>query len=66
MEVFEVYSTYQIDDFFEKYIEGEDRTKLDPIIDRSVEIFKNDLTKDQQIDFKAKAKSFLTGLQLFG
>ncbi|NLU29853.1 MAG: type I restriction endonuclease subunit R [Bacteroidales bacterium] len=59
MEVFEVYSTYQIDDFFEKYIEGEDRTKLDPIIDRSVEIFKNDLTKDQQIDFKAKAKSFL-------
>jgi type I restriction enzyme R subunit len=59
MEVFEVYSNYQIDDFFEKYIEGEDRTKLDPIIDRSVEIFKNDLTKDQQIDFKAKAKSFL-------
>jgi len=59
MEVFEVYSTYQIDDFFEKYIEGEDRTKLDPIIDRSVEIFKNDLTKEQQIDFKAKAKSFL-------
>ena len=59
MEVFEVYSSYQIDDFFEKYVEGEDRTKLDPIIDRSVEIFKNDLTKDQQIDFKAKAKSFL-------
>jgi type I restriction enzyme R subunit len=59
MEVFEVYSSYQIDDFFEKYVEGEDRTKLDPIIDRSVEIFKNNLTKDQQIDFKAKAKSFL-------
>lgn len=59
MEVFEVYSNYQIDDFFEKYVEGEDRTKLDPIIDRSVEIFKNDITKDQQIDFKAKAKSFL-------
>lgn len=59
MEVFEVYSNYQIDDFFEKYVEGEDRTKLDPIIDRSVEIFKNDITKDQQIDFKAKTKSFL-------
>lgn len=59
MEDFEVYSDYQINDFFEKYIEGEDRTKLDPIIDRSAEIFKNDLSKDQQIDFKAKAKSFL-------
>ncbi|WP_321297385.1 type I restriction endonuclease [Marinifilum fragile] len=59
MEVFEVYSEYQIDDFFEKYIQGEDRTKLDPIIDKSADFFKNDLSKDQQIDFKAKAKSFL-------
>lgn len=59
MEVFEVYSEYQIDDFFEKYLAGEDRTKLDPIIDRSADFFKNDLSKDQQIDFKAKAKSFL-------
>lgn len=59
MEVFEVYSEYQIDDFFEKYIEGEDRTKLDPIIDKSADFFKKDLPKDQQIDFKAKAKSFL-------
>jgi type I restriction enzyme R subunit len=59
MEIFEVYSNYQIDDFFEKYVEGEDRTKLDPIIDRSAEMFKNDLSKDHQIDFKAKAKSFL-------
>ncbi len=38
MEVFEVYSAYQIEDFFEKYINGEERTKLDPIIDRSAEI----------------------------
>jgi type I restriction enzyme, R subunit len=59
MEVFEVYNAYQIEDFFEKYINGEERTKLDPIIDRSAEFFRNDLTKDQQIDFKAKAKSFL-------
>ncbi len=59
MEAFEVYSDYQIDDFFKKYIEGEERAKLDPIIDRSVKIFKNDISKDQQIDFKAKAKSFL-------
>lgn len=59
MEVFEVYTDYEIDKFFEKYIEGEDRSKIDPIIDRAAEIFKNELNKDQQIDFKAKAKSFL-------
>ncbi len=59
LEVFEVYSEFQIDDFFEKYLNGEERTKLDPIIDSSANIFKNDLTIDQQIDFKVKAKSFL-------
>lgn len=59
LEEFEVYSSYQIDDFIEKYFGVEDRTKLDPIIDESIEIFKNQLTKDEQIDFKAKAKSFL-------
>lgn len=59
MEVFEIYTNYQIDDFFEKYLEGEDRTKLDPLIDESVELFNKALTKDQQIDFKTKSKSFL-------
>ena len=59
MEVFEVYTAYEIENFFEKYIAGEERTKLDPIIDRSANNFKNGLNKDQQIDFKAKAKSFL-------
>lgn len=59
MEYFELYSKYQINDFFEKYINSEERTKLDPIIDKSVEIFKNELSKEQQIDCKAKAKSFL-------
>ena len=59
MEVFEVYTDYEIDNFFEKYIASEERTKIDPIIDRSAEIFKNELSKDQKIDFKAKAKSFL-------
>lgn len=59
MEVFEVYTGYQIDDFFEKFLAGEERTKLDPIIDQSAEIFKNSLSIDQKVDFKSKAKSFL-------
>ncbi|MBE9469077.1 MAG: type I restriction endonuclease subunit R [Bacteroidetes bacterium] len=59
LETFDVYNEYQISDFFKKYVNGEDRTKLDPIIDNSAHIFKHDLDKDKQIDFKVKAKSFL-------
>jgi type I restriction enzyme, R subunit len=58
LEAFEVYSEYQIEEFFEKYINGEERVKIDPIIDRSVELF-NEFGIDQKIDFKIKVKSFL-------
>jgi len=63
---FEVYNEYQINIFFTNLINGEDRTKLDPIIDTSVEIFKNDLVLDKKIDFKAKAKSFLRTYSYLG
>lgn len=59
LDVFEVYQDHQVETFFEKYVSGEDRTKLDPIIDNSVDIFKNQLDINKQIDFKIKAKSFL-------
>ncbi len=59
LEAFEVYNEYQLTDFFTKYVNGEERTQLDPIIDSSASLFKNDLDKDKQIDFKLKAKSFL-------
>lgn len=58
LEKFEVYTAYQVDHFFEKYIGGENRTQLDPIIDSSVHFF-NQLVKEDKIDFKAKVKSFL-------
>jgi type I restriction enzyme, R subunit len=59
LETFEVYNEYQVIDFFEKYLNGEPRTMLDPIIDNSAHTFKYDLNIDKQIDFKVKAKSFL-------
>ncbi|EMY80012.1 hypothetical protein pgond44_13948 [Psychroflexus gondwanensis ACAM 44] len=59
LETFDVYNEYNVEDFFGKYVDGAERTQLDPIIDRSGEFFKNDLTKDQQIEFKNNAKSFL-------
>lgn len=66
LEAFEVYNEYQVSDFFEKYVNGEVRTKLDPIIDNSADVFKNDLDKDKQIDFKVKAKSFLRTYSYLG
>ncbi|MCF6271152.1 MAG: DEAD/DEAH box helicase family protein [Melioribacteraceae bacterium] len=66
LEVFEVYNEYQVTDFFKKYVNGEDRTKLDPIIDSSVHVFKYDLDKEKQIDFKSKAKSFLRTYSYLG
>lgn len=59
LDKFEVYQDHQIEDFFAKYINGEERITLDPIIDSSVHLFKNELNSDKQIDFKIKAKSFL-------
>jgi len=66
LETFEVYNEYHVSDFFEKYVTGEVRTKLDPIIDSSADVFKNDLDKDKQIDFKVKAKSFLRTYSYLG
>lgn len=66
LETFEVYNEYQVSEFFEKYVNGEDRTKLDPIIDSSAHIFKYDLDKNKQIDFKIKAKSFLRTYSYLG
>jgi len=59
LENFEVYNQETVIDFFEKYSNNAERTILDPIIDSSADIFKNDLDLNKQIDFKQKVKSFL-------
>ena len=66
LETFEVYNEFQVSDFFKKYVNGEDRTQLDPIIDSSAHIFKNSLDKNKQIDFKIKVKSFLRTYSYLG
>lgn len=59
LEKFEVYYEHQVKEFFEKYANGAERTQLDPILDASAFTFSNELDIDKQIDFKARAKSFL-------
>ena len=59
LENYEVFYGHQVKDFFEKYSAGFERTQLDPILDACVFTFTTELDINKQIDFKAKAKSFL-------
>ncbi|MDP3007719.1 MAG: type I restriction endonuclease [Methylococcales bacterium] len=59
LEKFDVYNEEVVNNFFEHYSNNADRNILDPIIDSAVQLFKDDLSLEQQIDFKIKVKSFL-------
>lgn len=59
LDSYEVYTDSQIDDLIEKYLNGGDRDKLDPILDACVNVYKNTLDEDGQVDFKGKAKAFV-------
>src|SRR6056297_389962 len=58
LDGYQVYRNEQIDELVRLFIGGEDRDKLDPILDACVSIYKEDLDEDGQVDFKGKAKSF--------
>ena len=59
LDAAQVYDQEQIDDFVSRYLAGEDRDKLDPILDRCVAVFERDLDEDGQVAFKGNAKAFV-------
>lgn len=59
LDGYQVYAQTQIDQLVGLYLSGADRDKLDPILDASVAVYKNQLDEDGQVDFKGKAKAFL-------
>jgi type I restriction enzyme R subunit len=59
LDAYQVYSTIQIDQLVELYLNGADRDKLDPILDVCVAVYKEQLDEDGQVDFKSKAKAFV-------
>ncbi len=54
----QVYSWQQVEDFVAFFVKGEDRDKLDPILDVCVAEYREKLDEDDQIEFKGKAKAF--------
>ncbi|NQY11209.1 MAG: type I restriction endonuclease subunit R [Flavobacteriales bacterium] len=60
MDARQVYEEEIVKAFFVSYYDKEtDRSKLDTLIDQTVHSFNEDLTKDEQIEFKGNAKSFV-------
>ncbi|CAM2744745.1 TPA: type I restriction endonuclease subunit R [Legionella pneumophila] len=59
LDGYQVYSSEQIQQLVERYLNGADREKLDPILDNCVAVYNNELDEDGQVDFKSKAKAFV-------
>ena len=55
----QIYSQDQVKEFVKRYLTSDERDKLDPILDRCVDVYLNDLDEDSQVDFKGKAKAFV-------
>ena len=58
LDGYQVYDPAQIDELVERYLSGDDRDRLDPILDACVSVYR-ELDEDGQVDFKGKAKAFL-------
>jgi type I restriction enzyme R subunit len=54
----QVYSPEQVQQVVERFLAGEDRSQLDPILDACVAVYIEQLDEDGQVDFKGKAKMF--------
>ncbi len=59
LDAYQVYAPAVIESFVERYLKGESRETLDPILDACVATYKEQLDEDGQVDFKGKAKTFV-------
>ena len=55
----QVYSEEQVDELARRYLGGEDRDRLDPILDACVAVYRSELDEDGQVAFKGGAKAFV-------
>ncbi len=59
LDAAQVCSAERIDLFVERYLDGAERDRLDPILDHCVAVYLSELDEDGQVDFKGKAKAFV-------
>ena len=54
-----VYTEEQVKDVARRFVDGEERDRLDPVLDACVAVYKEDLDEDGQVAFKGNAKAFV-------
>ncbi len=59
LDGYQVYAWEQVERLVARYISGESRERLDPILDACVARYLQDLDEDGQVAFKGKAKAFV-------
>ena len=66
LDCYQVYDPAQVDELVEWFLSKESRGRLDPILDACVEVYREQLDEDGQVDFKGKAKAFLRAYGFLG
>ena len=59
----QVYEWADVERLVQLFLSGEDRDRLDPILDHCVAVYDADLNEDGQVSFKGKAKAFVRTYQ---
>lgn len=59
LDGFHVYEDDEVRELARRFLAGEPRDRLDPILDVCVARYLDELDEDQQVDFKGKAKAFV-------
>jgi type I restriction enzyme R subunit len=63
IDAYQIYSEDDVREFMRRYLNGDDRSQLDPILNQCRQAYLDDLDDTQKIDFKAKSKSFVRTYQ---
>ena len=58
LDDYQVYSEVKVKEFCMLYHNAAERSQVAPILDAAAQIFREDLSEEEKIDFKTKAKSF--------
>ncbi|OQY72165.1 MAG: DEAD/DEAH box helicase [Rhodocyclaceae bacterium UTPRO2] len=65
LDKYQVYAERHVDDLTARYLGGENRETLDPLLDACVVVYLQ-LDEDGQVDFKGKAKAFVRSYEFLG
>ena len=55
----QVYAEEQVEELVRRYLGGDERDRLDPILDACVAVYRSELDEDGQVEFKGGAKAFV-------